>query len=108
MNMIATNRTESTLITSLQPEQRNWCSCDDGRREFRIGTVVNCNDELPKNSAARIDTCANIAQFLERLGITSYEIYTISNSYEYSSCLRIADSEYMNLKKIVSSFVTSS
>ena len=103
MEMTSMNRTESTMAISLE-DNREWCVCDDHRREFRIGITVNCNDELPMNDSARTETCANMARFLERIGILSYEIHTISNSHEYSSCLRITEPEYVKMKTIVRDF----
>lgn len=94
------NNTEKKLVDGLG-DRMDWRVCDDGRREIRIGMILNCNDELPKNRANLMNTSREMIGFMTRIGVKTYGIEVVDNRYEYSNCLRLPESEYQLLKEIV-------
>jgi hypothetical protein len=98
--MMSLNNTENKLVNGLA-DQMDWRVCNDGRREIRIGMILNCNDELPKNRTTLMNTSREMIAFMNRVGVKTYGIEVVDNRYEYSNCLRLPESEYQLLKEIV-------
>lgn len=91
------SRTEQTIISGIK-NGNEWFVCKDGKRELRIGYVLNCNDELPKNPKLLIDTTKGMNDFVKNNMIKKFNIKTVDNKYEYSVCLKICEDEYQRLK----------
>ena len=91
------NSTEDTIIQGIQ-NGNEWFVCKDGSREIRIGYVVNCNDEIPKNPKLLIKTKDEMKIFMKKNMIKSFNIKTVDNKYEYTACLKIDEKDYNNLK----------
>mgnify|MGYP004171339919 CR=1 FL=1 len=89
--------TEQTIIRGIK-NGNEWFVCKDGRREIRIGYIVNCNDEIPKNPRLLEKTCDDMTKFMKNQYIESFNIKTLDNEYEYSACLKIDEEDYQKLK----------
>lgn len=102
--MMSLNSTENKLVDGLS-DRMDWRVCNDGRREIRIGMILNCNDELPKNRDTLTNTSCEMVAFMKRVGVKTYGIDVVDTRFEYSNCLRLPESEYQLLKEIVCEFV---
>ncbi len=92
------NRIEQKLIQRFVWGD-DWMKSEDGGREIRIGTVVNCNGELLRIESIHQETSAEMIRFMESNGIDAYGIHSIDTPYEYSNCLRLGEDEYNKLKQ---------
>lgn len=93
---MAENRTES-IMTRCFSEGRDWNQIND-RREFRIGTLMNCNGEIYRNEKNLNETKLEIKEFLKKNKISDYSINTINNTCEYSNQVIIYNNDYTKLK----------
>ena len=66
------SRTENLMTRGIM-EGRDWIRNKDGKREIRIGTIVNCNDEITRSHQMLNETSDEMICFLKKIGNVPFE-----------------------------------
>lgn len=92
------SKSESIMINKAQsPEGWIKSNSNVSCRSIKIGFVKNCNDELLKDPTLY----SSIEQTLKKYKIKKYELHVLDTDFEYSVDVKLDETNYQILKKII-------